>query len=57
MLFIEKGAENLLRRDDSLRLSYLEIPVFLHLDVLRRRRNAVFLLAGPSVAFTLRAAY
>ena len=57
VLFIEKGAENLLRRDDALRLTYLEIPVFLHLDVLRRRRNAVFLLAGPSVAFTLRAAY
>ena len=57
MLFIEKGAENLLRRDDALRLTYLEIPALLHLDVLRRRRNAVFLLAGPSVAFTLRAAY
>ena len=57
MLFIEKGAENLLRRDDALRLTYLEIPVRLHRDVLRRRRNAVFLLAGPSVAFNQRAAY
>ena len=52
-LFIEKGAENLLRRDDVLRLTYLEIPALLHLDILRRRRNAVFLLAGPSLAFTL----
>jgi Outer membrane protein beta-barrel domain len=57
VLFVEKGAENLLRRDDAMRLTYLEIPVLLHLDVLRRHRNAVFLLAGPSLAFTLRASY
>ena len=56
-LFVEKGAEHLLRRDDALRLTYVEIPVLMHLDVLRRRRNGVFLLAGPSLAFTLRASY
>jgi hypothetical protein len=56
-LFTEKGAENLLRRDDAMRLTYLEIPVLLHVDVLQRHRNAVFLIAGPSLAFILRASY
>ena len=57
VLLIEKGAEHLLRRDDALRLTYLEIPALMHLDVLRRHRNAVFLLAGPALAFPLRASY
>ena len=56
-VFTEKGAENLLRRDDVMRLTYLEIPVLLHVDVLQRHRTAVFLVAGPSLAFTLRASY
>jgi len=57
VLLIEKGAEHLLRRDDAIRLTYLEIPALMHLDVLRRHRNAVFLLAGPALAFPLRASY
>jgi len=56
-LVVEKGAVNLLRRDDVVRLTYVEIPVLLHLDVLQRHRNAVYLLAGPSIAFLLRASY
>jgi hypothetical protein len=56
-LVVEKGAANLLRRDDVVRLTYVEIPIMLHLDVLQRHRNAVFLLAGPSIAFLLRASY
>jgi hypothetical protein len=56
-LFIEKGAANVLGPNDALRLSYLEIPFLLHVDVLRRRGNALFLLAGPSLAFPLSASY
>ena len=56
-LVVEKGAANLLRRDDVVRLTYVEIPILLHVDVLQRHRNSVFLLAGPSIAFLLRASY
>ena len=56
-LVVEKGAANVLRRDDVVRLTYVEVPILLHLDVLQRHRNAVFLLAGPSIAFLLRASY
>jgi outer membrane protein with beta-barrel domain len=56
-IVIGKGAENLLRRNDAMRLTYLEVPVLIHLDALRRGRSGVFLLAGPSVAFLVDASY
>ena len=56
-LFHQKGARNLLRFDDELRLGYLEIPVLIHLDVYQRDPRAVYLVAGIAPAFTVRATY
>lgn len=56
-LFHQKGAQNLLRRDDKLRLSYLEVPVLLHLDVYQRDPRAVYVIAGPAMAFNVHASY
>jgi hypothetical protein len=36
-LFHQKGARNLLRRDDQLRLTYVEVPVLLHIFGARSR--------------------
>lgn len=57
VLLHQKGARNLLRRDDRLRLTYLEIPVLLHVDVLQRRSGSVFLIAGAAPAFNVHASY
>jgi hypothetical protein len=56
-LFHQKGAQNLLRRDDKLRLTYLEVPVLLHLDVYQRDPRAVYVIAGPALAFNVQASY
>lgn len=56
-LVVRKGARNLLRRDDSIRLTYLEIPLLLHVDVAQRGDSATYLVVGPSVAFNLQASY
>ena len=56
-LVIQKGARNLLRVDDAMDLTYLEIPALVHIDALRGRLGALFLLAGPSMAFNLQASY
>lgn len=53
----QKGARNLLRRDDHLSLTYLEIPVLLHIDVLQSGRRAVFLIGGAAPAFNVQASY
>ena len=56
-LFHQKGAQNLLRRDDKLRLTYLEVPVLFHLDVYQRDPRAIYVIAGPAVAFNVQASY
>ena len=56
-LLVQKGARNLLRVDDSMKLTYLEIPLLIHLDVVRRDPHAVYIVAGPSVAFNVQASY
>jgi hypothetical protein len=56
-LVIQKGARNLLRVDDAMRLTYLEVPALIRVDAARRRRGAIFLLAGPSFAFNLKGSY
>jgi hypothetical protein len=56
-LFHQKGARNLLRRDDHLRLSYVEIPVLLHVDIFQRRSGFIFLIAGAAPAFNVHASY
>ena len=56
-LFHQKGARNLLRRDDTLRLSYLEIPVLLHVDVYHRGPRGVYVIGGVAPAFALQASY
>lgn len=56
-VFHQKGARNLLRFDDELRLSYLEIPLLIHFDVYQRDPRAVYLVAGFAPAFTVKATY
>jgi hypothetical protein len=56
-LFHQKGAQNLLRLDDKLRLTYLEVPVLLHIDVYQRDPRAVYVIAGPALAFNIQASY
>lgn len=59
-LVVQKGARGILRDDDpddTIGLTYLEIPVLLHLDVLRQGDRSVYAVAGPSVAFRLRTSY
>ena len=56
-LFHQKGARNLLRRDDRLRLTYVEVPVLLHIDVYRRDPRGVFVVAGAAPAFVVQASY
>jgi hypothetical protein len=57
VLVHQKGARDLLRRDDAIRLTYLEVPALLHVGVGKLRNGAVYLVAGPTLAFTLRASY
>jgi hypothetical protein len=57
VLFHQKGARNLLRSDDELRLGYLEIPVLYHKDVYSRGPRAVYVIAGPAFAFNVQATY
>jgi hypothetical protein len=57
VLFHQKGARNLLRRDDHLALTYLEIPVLLHLDLVQRDPQGIFLAAGVAPAFNVHASY
>lgn len=57
VLIHRSSAGDLAHADDAIRLTYLEVPVLLHLDVVRRGRSAAYLLAGPAVAFTLSASY
>lgn len=56
-LLHQKGARNLLRFDDHLRLTYLEIPVLLHIDLARRGPRAIFLVGGAAPAFNVHASY
>ena len=53
----QKGGRDVVRRDDRLKLTYLEVPVLLHADVIQRRRSAVFVTFGPSLAFNVKASY
>ncbi|HYN06386.1 MAG TPA: porin family protein [Vicinamibacterales bacterium] len=56
-LLHQKGARNLLRIDDRLRLTYLEVPVLLHGDFYQLGPRALFFVAGPAFAFNTHASY
>jgi Outer membrane protein beta-barrel domain len=56
-LLHQKGARNLLRIDDKLRLTYLEVPVLLHGDFYQRGPRALFFVAGPAFAVNTSASY
>jgi len=53
----QQGVRNLLRRGDEMRLTYIEFPVLLHLDLFQRGPGAIFVIAGPSPAFKLQSSY
>jgi hypothetical protein len=57
VLVHQKGVRNLLRRDDAIRLTYLEVPVLLHMDFVQKGNNAIYLIAGVAPAFNLQASY
>ena len=56
-LLHQKGVRNLLRIEDAFRLTYLEIPLLLHLDVVNRGDRGLFVTAGPALAINLAASY
>jgi hypothetical protein len=53
----QKGGKDVLRPGDRMRLTYLDVPVLLHLDVLQRGPSALFVTFGPSFAFNLDSTY
>lgn len=57
VLIHQKGVRNLLRRDDAIRLTYLEVPVLLHVDFGRQGRSNAYVVGGVAPAFNLRASY
>jgi hypothetical protein len=56
-LIVQKGARNLLRQNDRFELTYIEIPVLLHVDFLQKGDSGAYLVFGPSVAFNVQASY
>jgi Outer membrane protein beta-barrel domain len=57
-LYDQKGARNLLRVDDELTLTYLSIPVLLHVDVWQTKGStALFVTGGASADFNIKASY
>jgi hypothetical protein len=57
VLLHQKGVRNLLRQDDRIRLTYLEVPVLLHVDFARQGRSNLYVVGGVAPAFNLRASY
>jgi hypothetical protein len=53
----QKGGKDVLRSGDRMRLTYLDVPVLLHVDVLQHDPSAVFVTFGPSFAFNLDSKY
>ena len=53
----QKGSKEVLRRGDRMKLTYLDVPVLMHVDLLQRDPSAVFITFGPSFAFNLDATY
>lgn len=56
-LIRQGGVRNLLRQDDAIRVTYLDIPVLLHVDVYRKSNHSVFLVGGAALAVNLQASY
>jgi hypothetical protein len=56
-LVVQKGARNLLRRNDQLEFTYIEIPILLHLDFWQKGNSSAFFTAGPSLAVNIQATY
>jgi hypothetical protein len=56
-LVVQKGARNLLRQNDRFELTYIEVPVLLHMDFWQKGDSGAFVVFGPSVAFNVKASY
>ena len=56
-LIRQGGVRNLLRLDDAIRVTYLDIPVLLHVDVFRGTNHSLFFVGGPALAVNLQASY
>ena len=57
VLYIQKGARNVLRQGDEMQLTYLEIPVLLHADFWQQDDRGAFFTVGPSAGFRLGGTY
>jgi hypothetical protein len=57
VLVHQKGARHLLRVDDRLRLTYIEVPVLMHMDFYQRDPRALFFVIGVAPAVNIRAWY
>ncbi len=56
-LLHQKGARDLFEVGDRLTLTYLDLPLVLHIDVIQIDTRAVYIVAGPSLAVNVRATY
>jgi hypothetical protein len=59
-LIHQKGMDDLVRRGDSLRLTYIQAAGLAHLDIIqfgRGDRNALYVIGGPAVSFKAHASY
>jgi hypothetical protein len=58
LLVHQKGGRNLLRQNDAMRITYLEIPWLMHIDLWQSQRDsAFFVTVGPVASFALDASY
>ena len=59
VLFHQQGARDVLRVDDVLRLTYIDVPVLAHVDVFQFDfgRKAIYAIAGPTFGFNVQASY
>jgi hypothetical protein len=59
-LIHQKGMDDLVRRGDSLRLTYIQASGLLHLDIVQFGRsdtNALYVIGGPAVSFKVHSSY
>jgi len=59
-LIHQKGADNLVRPDDSLRLAHIQVAGLVHLDQVQlgpAERNALYVIGGPSLSFKVHSDY
>lgn len=56
-LFSQRGADQVFRRDDQIKLNYVDVAALAQVNLHKRGQSGAFLLAGPTIAFNVAATY